>query len=498
MALKKDYETIVGSLEEALDLAKQWQGEGKFDLFRGQCRNWKLLASVHRVKNQNEYTSHLERLRILYSFMRSNQALKNYIHNPDHFIAIAQHYGLATNFIDFTADPEVAAYFATHSANPADEYACIICANRKDFREVMEFAKPGLHKYLIDGHQPDFLSFDVKNLWRLQAQKGHFLYTPFAGIETIYRFNRILFPFTKPFNNLKDEDIYPVSKSMLETYLDHFFSAEGRSRSMELLIDWIGEDKIHRLPGHNIFDYIDRKCKPHYSWRRSNIIQWRTDVGEHWNQLEKKKQLELYFSYSQIRNEEADALTEQIEQILSRNLTCRSNIVKLFIRRGRIPFNKKLNTRIQKGCNLIWNGMRKLPYTNREIAITLSRFVIMMSVVQEYKNDHYRPLIGQSVYISLSSGDGSYSHAYVGGYNILNAKRKNIYNYININDRTICKDNPVALTQLINNPRFLFTFEGFRELFVSDIIPGQTILGISDQNPVIYFNPVHIKVCGLA
>ena len=485
-------------MEEAIDLARQWQREGKFDLFRGQSRNWELLASAHRVKHQNGYDSHLERLRLLHFFMGNNLVLKNYIHNKDHFIAIAQHYGLATNFIDFTTAPEVAAYFATQSTNRTGKYACIICANKKHFEDVMAFAKPALDKCLVNGHLPEFLSFDVENLWRLQAQKGHFLYTPFPGIETIYRFDRILFPLTKAFDGLAYEDIYPTSKRVLETYLDHFFSAEKRSRNIQQVKQWLGEDKVRRPPEHNIFDYINPKCRPHYSWQRGNTIQWRENIEEHWEQLENKKQLEFCFSFSCIRNEDPSSLIEQVEQILSRHPSCRNNTIKLLIRRVHIPFNKKLNTRIQKGCNLIWNGMRKLPYTNREIAVTLSRFVIMMSLNHDYKRTQYRPLMGETIYTGLSSGDGSYSRAHVGGHNILNTKRRNIYRYINNNDRAICQDNPVALIQLVNNPRYLFTFRGFRELFVSDIIPNQAILSIDEQNPVIYFNPMHIKVFGLA
>ncbi|RPD38267.1 FRG domain-containing protein [Chitinophaga barathri] len=493
-----EYETIVGSLEEALALAKQWQREGKFDLFRGQSRNWKLLASIHRNKHQNDHDLCLERVETLFFFMKNNEILKSYIHDFHHFIAIAQHYGLATSYIDFTTDPYVAAYFATHSGNRPGEYACIICANKEDFKDTIAFGKPVFNKYLKNGHQPAFLSFDVKNLWRLQAQKGHFLYTPFPGIERIYPFDRILFPFTEPFDGLKTEDIYPTSKSILESHLDHFFTTERRNNNMKKIIAWLGEDKVRRLPGQNIFDYIDDKCKPHYSWRLKNTIQWRKHFEEHWDHLENKKVLEFQFSYTRIRNWEVDTLAEHVEQVLSGYSSYRSTIIKLLVKRIHIPFNKKLNNQIQKGCNLIWNGMRNLPYTDREIAIALSQFVIMMCDDHTYSDDDYKPLMGQAIKISLSNDNMSHSRAYAGGFNILSAKRKNIYRYIKSEEREICQDNPVALTQLISDPRYLFTFGGFRKLFVSDVIPSQTILAITQENPVIYFNPVQIKIFGLA
>jgi hypothetical protein len=496
----RNYETIVSSLEEALNLANKWLRKGRFDLFRGQGRNWNLLASIHRGKNQKQYELDFERLKLLYSFMKSNAVLKEYIHNIDHFSAIAQHYGLNTNFIDFTTDPRIAAFFATHSsANRVDELACIICVQRKHFTEVIDFAKPVIDRYLVNGHRPEFLSLDVKNLWRLQAQKGHFLYTPFAGIETIYRFHRILFPYSRPLEELKADDIYPGEKSVLETHLDHFFSAEHQSNNMKQIIDLFGEKIVHRLPEGSIFDYIEAKCRPHHSWRQKYTFPWYQNIEEHWDDIGKKRCLQISLSYSKIRNLEDRALTVQIEQILDNHSSCRSTVARLVVKRVGIPFNKKLNSQIHKGCNLIWNGMRSLPFTNREIAIALSRFIILMYSHEFWKrNDDYKPLMGNVVYIDLSSGDGSHSRAYIGGQNILDGKRQNISKYLKDKYRLVCEDNPVALTQLINHPKYLFSFKGFRRLFVSDAIPYQTILEIYAKNPVIYFNPVHIKAFGLA
>lgn len=70
------------------------------------------------------------------------------------------------------------------------------------------------------------------------------------------------------------------------------------------------------------------------------------------------------------------------------------------------------------------------------------------------------------VYLDVSNGDGSHAKTYVGGFNILNAKRKNIYKYIKEEYRSDCIDNPVALTQLIIEPKYLFDFENFRKLFI--------------------------------
>jgi hypothetical protein len=490
-----NHETRVSSLEEAITLACKWQMVGKYDFFRGQGRNWDLLSSIHRKKSQKLYERNFDRLKLLYLVAEDNPVLKEYIHNIDDFIAIAQHYGIATNFIDFTTDPSIAAYFATHSsANRVGEYSCIICAKGKDCMRIACWAEK---MHVFNSPRPEFLSLNIKNLWRLQAQKGHFLYTPFAGIENLYRFHRILFPYSKPFEGLKENDIYPIEKSSLETNLDYFFSAEREYNNMSRIIKWIKEENVSRLSRPNIFDYINLKSKPHYSWRPKNSSPWHHNVEEHWNDIEKRTYLELLLPFSKVQNMKAVELVDLIGKKLDEN-SCRSTVARIKVKRTRMPFNKKLQDNIQKGVNLIWNGMRNLPYTNTEIALSISRFIIMY--FQERFKDHsqYKPWEIDTVYIGMSIGDGSHSNAHIGAQNILNAKRRNLNKYLNSEYQSICEDNPVALTQLIFEPKYLFSFKGFRQLFVSDAIPSQTVLAVTDKNPVIYFNPIQIKVFGLA
>jgi hypothetical protein len=110
------------------------------------------------------------------------------------------------------------------------------------------------------------VKISVPNLWRLEAQHGQFLYTPFKGIENFYQFNRITFPYLYPSTELQEPEIYPVKKSTLEASLDHYFEAERRSHNMARLKAMFRPEQIKTLPDSNGFDYLHSDIPRHSSW----------------------------------------------------------------------------------------------------------------------------------------------------------------------------------------------------------------------------------------
>src|SRR4051812_30884562 len=100
------------SASEALEIAEQLRRRGEHDWFRGQRRDWPLKSSLVRL-GETERDEALAKLARFEHWVKSTRGLEDLAHNADMAIAVAQHYGLPTNFIDFTTEPKIAAFFAT-------------------------------------------------------------------------------------------------------------------------------------------------------------------------------------------------------------------------------------------------------------------------------------------------------------------------------------------------------------------------------------------------
>lgn len=493
------YISYVESMEEALNLAERWSTEGRFDVFRGQARPWPLMSSLHR-RGESMFKEMTDRSLLLYHFMHGNPVLKEYVKDIDHFFAVAQHYGFATNHVDFTTDPKVALFFATHSAaNVKGERACIICVNRAHFHEMMDFTEPILSKYLSKKSlRPCFMDFDVKNLWRLQAQKGVFLFTPLAGMENLYPFHMIEFPYQAPFEGMSSEDIYPIEKSAVETYLDHYLESERRSNNMKRIIDFIGADKVRHISNSSVFDYILRSCRAHHSWSKKDLGAWLETVDESWENIRSKATINIELPYKYFCSFDDERILTEIAEKISGSPGVRYAVARMNVIRSSRPFSKKYAYLLNRGCNLIWNGMRLLPYTDREIGQCLGRFIIMFCETRSDRELENTRLIPWSIKVRLSNGDGSNTRGFVSGYEVLRLCRKNILKYVRPEWLEDATGNPVAMLQLIYKPKYLFGFDAIRELFVLDLIPTQTLLEMDGENPLIYYNPAYLVVFGLA
>ena len=123
------------NLNSAVRLARYLKRSGKYDMVRGQKQNLPPTPSIFR--GGQDTAAATARLSHFSSWISQQPELSSLHKNVDATLAVAQHYGIPTPFLDFTTDPDVAAFFASHESctvppkSKMMQDACIICANRK-------------------------------------------------------------------------------------------------------------------------------------------------------------------------------------------------------------------------------------------------------------------------------------------------------------------------------------------------------------------------------
>lgn len=241
----------VDSVERAVEMAQQFKQEGRYDWFRGQVRDWPPHSSILRRQTQwqpADLEHYNRRIRMFYKWLADHETLRYLqdaasVHN---FFAILQHYGVPTRYIDFTTEPGVAGFFATDTTAAPDEHpACIYCLDTRELMEVWDVMKDLDERR---GAAIELITLDVRNLWRLQAQHGVFIYATYNW-EVDFPMDRIVFPRTGPPPFPTKEDIYPAHKSALEQLLDQYFDLENLTFSNEQMREWVTKSRADGGPG---------------------------------------------------------------------------------------------------------------------------------------------------------------------------------------------------------------------------------------------------------
>jgi len=364
----------VASLEEALSRAQQLQSLQPDTWFRGQRGNWPLASSFVR-KNEAERELAIERLERFSAWAESVPALRGVVANDDALLAVAQHYGIATNLVDFTTEPRVAAFFACDDPSNAhgnQDVSCIICLRYAELKELCESVRTARP----DMHVPSAITIDVPELWRIQSQRGVFLEYPFdASFEKHYfDFDRIVFPAERDPQVLArlipKEDIYPSQKSDLETLLDQFFMLEvaeaGRRRFLAAV------PNLHHVEFESPPDGIEVACfKPgalpvHESWRAEQLAAWHSMAEERWQPRSSAPTYVLSYPSSGSSADKVRTMAEQANDILEQHAGARAAPAVWTLD------DASRTDAIPRWLELAWNGLRRWPYSSRDIAEALA------------------------------------------------------------------------------------------------------------------------------
>jgi hypothetical protein len=156
---------VFSDVREVVEYCKDRYGDADY-VFRGQRQPWPLKASIFRIKDEKRRAAKWQQTMNFCLWMLSNGRLQPFHEPKDALLAIAQHYGYATDLIDFTRDVEIAAYFATSGHIDASQPGAIFLTKIRDFQTICA-------AYRIPGA---FYFLEVFGLWRLEAQKGVFMH----------------------------------------------------------------------------------------------------------------------------------------------------------------------------------------------------------------------------------------------------------------------------------------------------------------------------------
>lgn len=475
----------VNNIYEAYDLLVQFRAEKRYHWFRGQSRNWAILPSLLRL-NEIQRKKSIEKLGRFYSWLSSASECQHLGNKVDTYIAIAQHYGLPTPFLDFTTDPKVACFFASQKKWARSNWeSTIICLNRYVFNRLL--------KIFPSAPLPELLDLDIKDLWRLKAQKSKFMYLPYINIETFYQFDRIIFPFNNEFNIVKKEEVIPYRKSPLEVVIDSYFCNEKTQ-------DYYNYLDSNKIPVYNI-PYNDETSKVlfekpliHISWRQKNINLWQVRTNKRFQT--NPKALKITIEIDQTKN-----LPLLFENIADKIFSCISIVHNL--QHKIIEWELKHKNRIimkSDYLNIYWDGVKYLPYKIEDLVIGFSNCIILQlidkitSTMESEKYEKYLFHLWGKILLIEFSTDIIISRAFLGVNDLQRAIRSDIGKYLKNKD--LIDNNLVDFLMCFNKAKHIFDYNKLAQLFIRQIIPSQ-ISYYGRSRPIIY-SPINLEILGIA
>ena len=497
----------VANIEEAIELAEDLKRQGKYNWFRGQERaDWLPSSSLERRLKGDSNIEELDEE--VFRFLDWAKRIPElaYLEDPSNehaLYAILQHYGYPTTYIDFTTEPSVAGFFASDTTQePAQGTVSVIfCLNTKDLVSFYEEHQSFIDKHMGENLKVEPVTIDVSNLWRLEAQHGHFLNTN-HNWYTIYSMDRIEFPWTGPAAYPHRDQIYPPQKSHLEHLIDEFQFLERRrkgQRNMHALIDELLEKgvKIEKIPyltnslryEKSVFTETPALLN---SWENETLSDWFVERREQFHEVTGKA-FDIKVRYMsgapaphlQIRNAFRSALLG--------NSDLRAHAVNWKI----AGLEEQLDhERYLKAIQSAWNGMRNLPYKNDDIATAMEAITQLFligncdAILGQIMNDAFSKWMPDAHEVEFGSDDlDTISRAYCSNDLLMQC--------FDPRWKKSCKDQEVVSSAFgalyaCSKPNYMFDFDKFAQLFAHQVIPAQLAIG----RPLVLFNPARLDFFG--
>lgn len=501
--MEYDYpEHYVDSIWEAIELAEYLKKTGEYDLFRGQRHNFNIQPSA--LRSGVDVQSVEKKLNEFANWVHRTPDLKSLHGNENSWIAVAQHYGLKTSFLDFTRSPEIAGFFATDGGENGDT-GTIICVNKKRFKESWEDINR--RHYEAEGRfLTEIVDIDVKNLWRLHAQEGEFLkcHVDPNLLEMFSCFLHVYFPQESGTTIFPSEKIYPIEKSHLEVLLDQYFLIDSYperfNRMEEISQTAISVTEEEVTP--EIQEYFSAKTLPnnHESWHKRSTKQWMIEPNENYLEQKAAENIQLMVPIITDMISLETSIDEQLVKIIKYcEPATRPNInwsvidVDLnelyFTGEGVTPDKNDefIEFSVAEMVNAIYAGMRYLPYNAKQITRVIVRYFIML-FFSPYQ------LIDDCEGVEFSGGEVR-GRGFASRSRIIGALRPDFFQLITPNK--LDSSGEMEFRDTLFAARYVkasYSFDGFINLFVEDLIPSQAAMAI--EKLVIGVNPCRIDIFG--
>jgi hypothetical protein len=401
--------------------------------------------------------------------------------------------------VDFSTEPKVAAFFASH--NPPDDgedLSCIVCLDPAELTSVCEMvtiARPGMTI-------PRAISVDIPELWRLQAQRGFFL--DFQYDESferhIFEFTRIVFPTERdPIALAKlipKTDIYPKQKSDLEQLLDQFVMLETMRHGNAELEAWALEKNIPIVRAKAPADGIEAACfgsdglPTHESWLEACQSGWVVPMEEKWMPHSAAPTISLDYPSGGDSPTKIQMMAEQVLASLTSDANLRRGPVRWVVRGllgeqgSMVSVRAGAGARIIGAMELVWNGLRRWPYSLSELSRALA-FTLEYGVKVALRPDSYsdsriaeelaKECLGDAFRVAIEIEAGGHTLGYAHPRHLADAVREDLSSYLQ--DPWKSQVSSIRhILQVASNPRRAFRFDHLKTVFATEIVPTQVVL----------------------
>ncbi len=474
-------------------MARKFRDQGQYDWFRGQLEDWPLKSSFARLSTAQKDDAMAQVERFI-SWAKATPGLGTLGQDVDvdATCGVAQHYGIPTNYIDFTTSPEVAGFFAADnpSGRRVDRESCIICLNTADAKTFWK----GLPS---DWPSPEFIEIQVPNLWRLEAQEGRFLFCPAENFEDVYNLDRIVFPYTGASNIVPREKIYPLQKSALEILLDQFFMNERRLAGTQIVRKMpFMRLRFEDTGGWNP-ELVATEVHRHPSWSAVDPL-WTRSVGEAFAQIASGPVTRLEISAGERPQDAGARVAKLLAMTLAREPRLRSTSLSWQVDGG--GGAQERSKRLVAALRWLWDGMRSLPYSADQLASAAGQCVALWQAGAEGSawdamTAAARQCLGDAIEVEFGVEDSAYAKAFASERSILRAVRPDVVGHLRSEFRNALLESASGLLMAVTEPSRLFDFPLLVDVFARELIPCQVHYRHGAHMAI--FSPARLRRFGL-